>query len=36
LVDTGIESLAIFVSEQNRETLDLLTGLARYVISREK
>ena len=36
LVDTGIESLAIFVSEQNRETLDLLTGLARYAISREK
>jgi octaprenyl-diphosphate synthase len=36
LVDTGIESLAIFVSEQNRETLDLLTGLARYSISREK
>lgn len=36
LVDTGIESLAIFVSGQNRETLDLLTGLARYAISREK
>jgi len=36
LVDTGIESLAMFVSEQNRETLDLLTGLARYAISREK
>ena len=36
LVDTGIESLAIFVSEQNRETLDLLTGLAMYAISREK
>ena len=36
LVDTGIESLAIFVSEQNRETLDLLTALARYAISREK
>ena len=36
LVDTGIESLAIFVSEQNRETLDLLTDLAMYAISREK
>jgi octaprenyl-diphosphate synthase len=36
LVDTGIESLAIFFSEQNRETLDLLTGLAMYAISREK
>ena len=36
LVDTGIESLAIFVSERNRETLDLLTGLAMYAISREK
>ena len=36
LVDTGIGSLAIFDSEQNKKTLGLLTGLARYVISREK
>ena len=36
LVDTGIASLAPFASEQNKETLGILTGLARYVISREK
>ena len=36
LVDTGIGSLAIFDSEQNKKTLGLLTGLARYIISREK
>ena len=36
LVDTGIKSLAIFDSERNSQALDILTGLARYVISREK
>jgi len=36
LVDTGIASLALFDSEQNKQTLDILTGLAGYVISREK
>ena len=36
LVNTGIESLAVFTSAENNKTLDLLTGLARYVISREK
>ena len=36
LVNTGIESLAVFTSEENNKTLDLLTGLAGYVISREK
>jgi len=36
LVDRGIASLNLFDSEQNRQTLDALTGLARYVISREK
>ena len=36
LIDKGIASLAIFASEQNRKTLGTLTGLAQYVISREK
>jgi len=36
LVNTGIESLAVFTSAENNKSLDLLTGLARYVISREK
>jgi len=36
LVDTGIASLAIFASEQNRKPLGILTSLAQYVISRDK
>jgi octaprenyl-diphosphate synthase len=36
LVDTGIASLAQFDTGQNRETLGILTGLAKYVISRDK
>jgi octaprenyl-diphosphate synthase len=36
LVNTGIESLDIFTPSQNKEYLDVLTGLAKYVISREK
>jgi octaprenyl-diphosphate synthase len=36
LVDKGIANLALFDSEQNSQTLDILTGLARYAISREK
>jgi octaprenyl-diphosphate synthase len=36
LVNTGIASLDIFSSEQSREPLDILTNLAKYVISRDK
>ena len=36
LVATGIASLAQFDTGQNRETLGILTGLAKYVISRDK
>ena len=36
LVDKGIASLSVFASEQNRETLGILTGLAHYAISRDK
>jgi len=36
LVDKGIASLAVFASEQKRETLGILTGLAHYAISRDK
>ncbi|MBW2465948.1 MAG: polyprenyl synthetase family protein, partial [Deltaproteobacteria bacterium] len=36
LINTGLESLALFASGPNRETLEILTGLAKYVISREK
>ena len=36
LIDTGVESLTIFDSRQNKKNLGRLTGLARYVISREK
>jgi len=36
LVDNGIASLAVFASDQNRETLGILTGLAHYAISRDK
>ena len=36
LVATSIASLDIFTSKQNKKYLDILTGLAKYVISREK
>jgi octaprenyl-diphosphate synthase len=36
LIDKGIDSLAQFGSEPSRETHAILTGLARYVISRDK
>ncbi|MFC1837150.1 polyprenyl synthetase family protein [Thermodesulfobacteriota bacterium] len=36
LIDKGIASLAVFESEKNREPLAVLTGLAKYVISRDK
>jgi len=36
LVDTSIASLNLFKPERNGATLDILTGLARYVITREK
>ena len=36
LIDTGIASLSLFDAELNGPTLDILTGLARYVITREK
>lgn len=36
LIHAGIASLDLFGAEQNRETLDILKGLALYVISREK
>jgi len=36
LIDTGVASLSLFDPEQNGSTLDILTGLARYVITREK
>ncbi len=36
LVDTGIASLTTFASGQNKEYLNILTSLAKYVISREK
>ena len=36
LVDTAIKSLASFSSERNKDIVDILTGLARYVISRDK
>jgi len=36
LVNTAINSLATFSSGQNKDIVDILTGLARYVISRDK
>lgn len=36
LVAASIENLAMFAAGENREALDILTGLAGYVISREK
>jgi len=36
LVDTAIKSLASFSSDQNKDIVDILTGLAGYVINRDK
>jgi geranylgeranyl pyrophosphate synthase len=36
LIDKGIDSLAQFGSEPSRETHAILTGLARYLRSRDK
>jgi octaprenyl-diphosphate synthase len=36
LIDDAVASLALFTSGQNKQALDTLIGLARYVIKREK
>ena len=36
LVHKGIDSLSVFAADQNHETVDILNGLAEYVVNREK